>query len=266
MSLTIPLIAQKVSYKKGTISVNKKAQFRVDKTKKGRLVGLSNYALRTIEGDDILTVKDTAFYLAQLPNEEEPRVSFRAYVVTAPSLDKTTIVPIIGALNFGKRLMNDLKATSFFKGDGLTEEIYNNYVKLHKSEEIPIKLSEIDSINTFRQENYKLTKKIFGPLLKRRPGNISISSLTIKEGIEKIGSLKLKEKGSYASTYKVINKAGDIIGGYSIIPSEGKSNVRLMVDEGNWKTKRKWFYHKEGTTLEQMMKRMATFLVEAGYL
>ena len=263
---SIPVFAQKVSYKKWTISVNKKAQYKVDKTKKGGLVGLSNFALRTIQGEDILVIKDTAFYLEQLPNELKPRVSFWAYEVTSPDLKKTTIVPIIGALNFGKKLMKDLQGLNFFNEGSLTESIYDEYVNLQKAEDVPIKLSSIDTLNILRKENYDLTEKMFGPLLKRNPGSMSVRSMTIKEGTKSIGSLKLNKKGSYAHTYKVINNEGNVIGGFTIIQGEGRANVRLMVDEGNWDEKRKWFYHKDDVTLEQKFNELAIFLVNAGYL
>jgi len=259
------LQAQKLSYKKGIISVDKVKKYKVDRTKKGGLKALSNYALRTIEGEDLLIITDTVFYLTRLPNETGSRNWLYAHIVSAPSLNKRTIVPMFGSLKFGKNLMQSLDKVNFFNQATLTEEIYERYISLLNTDKILEELKELESMNVLRVKNYQLTKNAFGPLLERKPGivTVTVRELKISEGWVDLAILKLEEG---TTTYKLINPEGAIIGEYIIQSQMRKSSVRMMIDEGNWEEKTKEFSHGISNFSLLQFKDMATYLVNAGYL
>ncbi len=269
--LSLSGYAQKVKYKKGTISVDKVQKYEVIKLKKKGIGNPRTFTLKEINGHDILIIKDTTLVLTQLPFEKSPRRYLLVQRVTAPQLHKTNLVPLIGALNFGKLLSKDLQKLGFFKEATLSEDIYAQYIKNHNVSEVAKILSAIDTLNKYRTENYERTVELFGEISPRTPGIISISGDEILENGKTIGHFKFDKKGSYAQIYIIINQANDVIGGFTIIPSEGRANIRMQIHEYGSKKQAQWIRfkrdpHGSDLTVEDKMQKAAEFLVYNGYL
>jgi len=259
------LQAQKIQYKKGKILVDKKEKYILKKTKKGGFMQRSHFTLKDMKGNDILVFTDTSFYYTQLSNEEEKRKAFSTPLVSAPSLNKSAIIPVIAGLNFGKSLTRLLKQAEFFKKDQIDNQLYEAFINSLDLEKIEQNLSSIDTVNAYRTANAKKMEEDFGPLMKRKPGIISVSNNKITEGSKMIAHVTLDKKGKYAAVYKVINKEGQVIAKFSIIPSENRGHLRTLVDN-----KAKAFRYKITNGVEpswdHKLNLTTNYLVNYGYL
>ena len=218
-----------------------------------------------MEGNDVLTVKGSALYFEQLPNETSPRMFKSVYVVEAPSLGLTKTIPPVLSLNFRKYLTKQLKKVGFFQEETITPDVFEAFIQLHKTELIADYSTHIDSCNINRVKNAALMAKEFGPLLKRQPGVIGVKGGKATDGITQIASFKLKTKGSYAQVYQVINQEGFVIGNFTIIPKESRANVRMLANEHR-KTFRYKVTDKSTATLDLKFTQVAQYLVANGYL
>lgn len=259
------IFGQKIKYKKGSISVDKVKKFEVVKTKKGGILGVNNFSFNTIDGTQILAIGDTTVFLEKLPHETQSQPNFTGYIISAPALGKTEIVPLIAAFNFGKKLSKDLDKLGFFKSGLMSDDIFQAYIEMHKADKAIEAMAAIDSINIKRQFNNKLTVEMFGPISERTPSTVAVKDGKIVNGLSTIGQFKLDKKGSYATTYKIVNNKKDVIGKFTIIPSDNKANIRLFVHNDD-NAFRKLFTHKLGTTNDQKFIEAANYLIKYGYL
>ncbi|MFZ1787170.1 MAG: hypothetical protein WAT92_02625 [Saprospiraceae bacterium] len=266
---SIPSFCQKISFKDGSILVDKVEKYKVEKLEKGGFSGLSKYSFIDISGNEILTFTDTVCYLTQLPNEKEKREYLRGYNVTSPLLKRSVIIPGFRAMNFGKQLSKDLEDINFFQTEQFTNEIFDKYLSKKNNDLIKDDLIMLDSINILRVINYELTKKIFEPLTERTPLHITVEGNVIKDGYKAIGKIIMQETGSHATNYHIINSSKSLIAGFTIVPSNGKANVRPVIDERKPNFNRsnvKIFYLKYGVPDSVVFTEMATYLIHMGYL
>lgn len=269
------LSAQKVKYKKGKISVDKKDAFIFDKEKQGGLFGTKVLTLSSVQNNqDVLVVTDTALFLKPLPFEASARLHGWVHKVEAPELGKKTMIPLMEALNFRKKITKELESIGFFKTNVMTEELFGEFVSKNNEEKIGKMLSYLDSLNEIRLDNYNRTAELFGELPKRSTGDVSVKDGVIKEKLADIGKFKREKKGSYATVYQIININKDVIGKFVHIPSESRANVQLLVNEIDEEKKLHWLNFKvKGTfsktqsmTLDEKMAIAANYLVTNGYM
>lgn len=168
-----------------------------------------------------------------------------------------------------KYVTKRLKKQDFFKTDKLTEEVFDVLVSKYLDTKGLLKtLSKIDSSNLTRLNTYNKTIEKFGDLVKRDP-NFSIinikENLQINDGGKAIGKFRIKKKGSFSTTYDILNSHKKIIGTFSIIPSRKNIFIRTKIDN-----KGKKILFSEIDTFGQKPKSrpkvVAKYLIFNGYL
>ena len=107
--------------------------------------------------------------------------------------------------------------------------------------------------------------------LYRIPGVPKYWNNKIYDGDLEVGRFEMGEKGSYATTYKIINSKGNHVANFTIIPSESKANVYSIIDNDEY---RRWFFYKSNnmnppTAVElsdDLMQQCAKYVVDVGFL
>ena len=262
---------QKVKYKKGIISIDKVKKYEVVKTKKKGIGEPRTFTLKTLDGSELLIVKDSTLVFSKLPNETKEMVYQHVQYIEAPGLAAKSTVPQIAALNFGKKLSKDLEELGFFKEEGLTKEIFDQYVASHDAESIPEAVRYIDSMNVIRKDNHTRTVKMFGDLPQRKPGKLIVRDGQITQALITVGKFKLSKKGSYASVYQIIDNSGNILGKFVDIPSDGRANIQMLVNSEIEEKRLDWIYFKSTRqtpiwSMDQKMTKAAEYIIRNGFL
>jgi hypothetical protein len=265
------LLSQKVKFDDDAVLIDKVKKYDFLRTKKGGLTGLSNAELKDLQGNMILEIKDTSLFYKRLPNELGDRVAVFTNYIKAPKLGKTVIVPEIISYNIRKDFVKALEELGFFKDDLLDEQRFEQLCKMFKSLEFVKTMSEIDTANVERFEISKIIENKFSPLLVREPGTVKHWNGKIQDGKKDVGKFVIVTKGSYSSTYKIIDSKGNHVADLSVIPRESRANVRFFL-QGE---RRKWFYFKtsDGLSpptpeeiLNYFFNTSAKYVVDNGYL
>jgi len=260
--------SQKVNFKKDMITIGKEDVFHFVKTKDGNVFTgeEANFALSDMNGKELLIFGDSTMFYAKLPNEKKPRPAYTTMLCFDPNSNQTTLMPRPRVLNFRKYIVKSLEEVGFFKDREMTSQVYNDLMNMQDQTYINDWNVHIDTTNSNRIQNSELTKSKFGNLSSRVPGRVVLKDLKIMDGSTQIGYFKLKEKGSYAASYEIVNNEGYTIGTSRMILKENRTNVKSFVAE-----EFKWFYFKkdkEGNSLspEEQLQNVARYLVEQGYL
>lgn len=215
MLVGTPLYGQKVKYKKGQVSVDKKHMYNMDEEQsKDSRSKMKSYYLRDLSGNTLLTMKDTTFYLEKLPHEEVPRKGFEAYRIDAEGLSSLILFNPI--MNYGKQRVKDLSKVEFFKKGTFDESIFNAFIERQFPENLNKTMEEYAAKNETRVKNNQLVVEAFGSLVKRAPGDVQVrkgnsGALEIKESGEVLGTIVEGEKGKILYPYFIHNLNGDIV-------------------------------------------------------
>lgn len=256
------LVGQKIKYKKGIITKDKEAIYKIHRTKKGGLATYGSFELRTMDDKILLALVNTDVNYESLPSEKGKRKAFGCYELTFNEIGKTTLIDYLPTLSVPKYLVKQLEVMGFYEDGILDESKFDSFVAEHGQGKIKELLVGVDSVNIIRKANSQLMKETFAPLQTREPANIALfSGGTIKDGAITVGKLIASKKGSYATTYRVENREGYNIAKVAIMPGDRKGNVRTMADE-----KLRWFYHKGEWDMEKFQERILEYLIIYGYL
>lgn len=239
---------QKIKFDDDAILIDKVKKFDFIRTKKGGLNDLTCAVLKDLNGQEIFTIKDTIFYYKRMDNETGDREAFKTHYIHAPLINRIEIVTATYAYNLRKDITKKLSEFGFFATGVLNDDIFNQLKEAYDITNMSKKVLEIDTINIIRFVNAEKTKNLFGTILKRNPGKFSIFSDHVSEDKIKIGSFIQDKKGSYATTYKILNSKGNQIAFFTIIPGENRANTVTLVDE-----KRKWIYFPQKSAVEMAM-------------
>jgi|GEM_PF-2087572 len=277
---------QKVKLKKDKVLVDKEHKFDFVEIEQ-ESSKLKHYILKDMEGNEVLSLKDTSFYYTQLPNESSKRVAYEAYVCKAPQLGLSKLIPFNKIRKYRKQRIKDLKKTDFFKDFNLTEERFNEFVEKQGPQGVVTNLEQIDLVNTNREKNYNLTKEMFGPLLERDPSRIRVlmnpkksKSYKIVEGSEIVAYVNLKNAGSYSHSYNVVNKDNVEIAAINIFQKSETKNllerkkynvVPHVFGQNKSQDNFIWFYENVGLgriskSVNNKIEEIADYLIRQGLL
>jgi hypothetical protein len=283
------LSAQKVKYKKGQIFLDKELKFEfVEINKEENSSKLKHYVLKDLEGNTILSLRDTAFHYTQLANETSPRTAFEAYEVSVPSKGFKGVMPYIPVMNYAKQRFKDLEKIGFFKSLEFDEDNFNAFLERQGLQVLENNLKEIEDTNANRILNYEKTKEVFGPLLERDPASVSVvininepNGYLIKEGKGLlVGKFRQMAKGTNNHSFEVINKEGVKIGEVNIFQNpttvmglqQYKYNLKpFILGKSNSEENYKWFYDNVGRTgvaksTNFKLEQIAVYLVNQGMI
>ena len=258
---SLSLFSQKIKLKKDIITIDKKEMYKIEKTKKGGLMGASNFQFKTIDGKILLELKNTPLQYDSLPHEERRRTALKCYEVTAPELGQSILIKHLRGLNTKKILFEQLVDMNFFATGTLDQTFFNSFCEKNGQSEVKKVLEGMDSINVMRKENYKLTLEAFGELQQRPASSVRLEGTSIIEGLTTIGRIKRKKTGSYATVYDVENSDGTKIASMTLIAKEKRANVRPMVND-----KLKWFNQKGEWNVTLIQEEILNYLVIYGFL
>jgi len=264
LTVTI-LTAQKVQVKKGKILLDKVATFEMVKTKKGGMVDLNAYALRDLEGNDILIFKDNIINYTPLPSELNPRPAVQAFTVTAPNVNKSMSIPYHG-IGFVKTAVNTLEAIGFFKSKTMDEKMYDAYIEKQFLDKHLLKIEAATAANEVRLKNYELSLERYGFFAQRKFFRVQMEGEIIKDGTFAVGRFNY-EKVITKVIKTVKNNKDQDIASFIMNLDEKKCSVKTKIDGLN----KKFFVSNSGApsaanVTSNLYKQMAEYLVNYGYL
>ncbi len=223
MFVSTPLYGQKVKYKKGQVSVDKKHMYNMDEEQStDSRSKMKSYFLRDLGGNTLLSMKDTTFYLEKLPHEEVPRKGFEAYRIDAKGL--SSLIFFNPIMNYGKQRVKDLSKVGFFKKGAFDESIFNAFVEKQFPENLKKNMEEYASKNDTRAKNNQMVVEAFGSLVERAPGEVLVrkgkgDDFEIKESGEVLATIVEGEKGTISHPYFIHNLNGDRVAIINIRPT-----------------------------------------------
>lgn len=283
------LISQKVKYKKGKVLVNKEHKYNFEKLEnKDSKRTLDSYILKDLNGNAVMSLTDTVFYLEQLPNETNPRIGYEAYKCESGDGNFFSVIPYVPIIGYPKQRVKDLTKVGFFANGNFNQEIFEKFIDRQYPDQVGKGIERLSELNENRINNYQSSVDLLGELLERDPHKPFVVINTkksgdylIKEGGQLLAKVNLREKGSHNHSYTILNHNDVKLGEINIFQNPEtknlvermKYNVKLFaLDNKNSPDSFKWFYEKVSSvgpptsSVQTKIVNIANYLVENGFL